>query len=116
MKKINTLDEFLAHIPEKNREIVERLRQILAETEPEVLERIMWSTPWYYLNKKPYVVIMSNTHHVSFGFANGAHLDSKLLEGIGKNMRHIKIRLLEDIHNHEEEFVKLLQNASKLNG
>ncbi len=108
-KKINTIEEYIAFIQSPHKEIIEGLRQIVKETLPEVQEKIMWSIPWYYIGKKPIAMIMSSTHHVGFGLAWGAHLKSDMLEGTGKNIRHIKIKL--DGKVPIEEIQRLLKDS-----
>jgi hypothetical protein len=50
--------------------------------------------------------------HLNLGFWQGAKLDSKLLEGTGKGMRHIKVWKESDIE--EREFAKIIRDAAKL--
>ena len=49
---------------------------------------------------------------MNFGFFRGAELSSKLLEGTGKGLRHIKIKTGKDID--EAEIARLLKDAAKL--
>ncbi len=58
--------------------------------------------------------MMDTAKHFNFGYAFGSHLHSNILEGMGKNMRHIKIRTLKDLREKESEIVGLLQEAAKL--
>jgi hypothetical protein len=55
---------------------------------------LKWNTPWYVYEGKNLVYIASNTHHINFGFSNGASLIANgfELEGTGKGMRHIKLK------------------------
>lgn len=91
--------------------MVKELRKLIKETVPEVEERILWSTPWYYLNKKPFVYIAVNSTHTNFGFAFGAYLHSELLEGSGKNMRHIKLKDHSDFAQKSPQLTTLLLAA-----
>ena len=48
-----------------------------------------------------YCYIIPHKNWINLGFYQGAHLPdpSELLEGTGKNMRHVKIRSLKEISN-----------------
>lgn len=61
-------------------------------------EVVKWSQPWYtrhgnvaYLSARP--------DYVTLGVCHGAHLDDpdRILEGTGKDMRHVKIRHADDL-------------------
>jgi len=43
----------------------------------------------------------SEKNHVTFGFPRGRSLQdsSKLLEGTGKNLRHVKLREISNVHD-----------------
>lgn len=111
-RKITNIEDYLNSLSPKQLEIVERLRVLIKQTVPEVLEKVMWSTPWYQLNKKPLVYIATTSTHTNFGFAQGSKLSYERMEGTGKNMRHIKIRNLDEID--EKEFTRLLKDSQKL--
>jgi hypothetical protein len=113
-KKITTIQEFLTQLSLGHKEIIEKLQKLISATVPDSQERILWSTPWYYLNKKPICYLSNHTHHVDFGFAFGSHFSSNLLEGTGKNMRHIKIKTVEDISKNQIELIRLLKSAAEL--
>jgi len=57
-------------------------------------------------------MLMTYKDHINLGFFLGAKLNSRLLEGSGKGLRHIKVRNEGDIKNGE--FSKLLKEAAKL--
>jgi hypothetical protein len=106
------MEQFLSMHSGEQFAIIERLRALIKTTAPGAAENIMWSTPWYYLNNRPYVYIATASDHINFGFAFGAQLKSNLLEGTGKNTRHIKIRSLEQIDHEEKEYISLLKEAT----
>jgi hypothetical protein len=56
--------------------------------------------------------IMSFRDHVNLGFFMGARLKSRRLEGTGKGLRHIKVRVAEDVDR--KEFARLLKEAVAL--
>ena len=110
--KVTNIKDYLDNLSSGHKEVIEVLRKLIKESVPEAEEKILWSTPWYYLFNKPFVYLADNKDHINFGFAYGSHLKSDLLEGIGKNMRHIKIRNEEVIDS--KKFKKLLLEAAKL--
>lgn len=68
--------------------------------------------PTYRVRGKPIVEIADYTHHLNLYFNKGAKLSSKLLEGAGKGMRHVKIASPEDIDT--KAITKLLKQAAQL--
>lgn len=111
-KKITTYPDYLANLTDAQRSVIEEMKRLVLETIPGVEERMAWSAPWYYLDGKPVVWFATASKHVNFGFAFGAHLKSDLLEGTGKNMRHVKIKNMDDLQEKEKELVKLLKEAA----
>jgi len=62
--------------------------------------------------------IVVNAKHVNMGFSRGAELDDPdgLLEGTGKQIRHIKIRERQDLKlPHLRKFVRAAIKNAKLN-
>lgn len=94
------------------RELTEKLRTIIKKTLPDATETIKWGNPTYTIGGKNVAWILNYKDHVDFGFFMGAKLKSKLLEGTGKGLRHIKVRTEKDIK--EEEFARLLKDAAKM--
>ena len=58
---------------------------------------------------------MVGKNHVTFGFLRGTSLPDpeKLLEGTGKNLRHVKLWTVEDLKR--PALKKLIVEAAKLN-
>jgi hypothetical protein len=58
---------------------------------------------------------MVATKHITFGFPRATSLDDPngLLEGTGKNLRHVKLRKAEDLRR--EGLRELIENAVRLN-
>jgi hypothetical protein len=95
--------------------IVRGLRELVQEVVPEVTETVNpWGIPTFEL-KGPLCHVMTATKHISFGFQRGTSLDDPngLLEGTGKNMRHVKLRNVKDLHR--EGLRELIENAVRLN-
>ena len=96
-------------------EIVRGLRELVQEVVPEVAETVNpWGIPTFELNG-PLCFFMTATEHISFGFPRGTSLDdpARLLEGTGKNQRHVKLRKVEDLRR--EGLRELVENAARLN-
>lgn len=111
-KKITNIDDYLDSLEPKALSIVQQLRFLVQKNVPQSVETIAWSTPWFKLNNKWFVVIMNSSRHVGFGFNMGTSLKSELLEGTGKNMRHIKIPHGGEVP--QKEIVRLLKDAAEL--
>lgn len=57
-----------------------------------------WGIPTFEA-KDPFCFYMVGKNHVTFGFHHGTSLadPESLLEGSGKNLRHVKLRAVEDL-------------------
>jgi hypothetical protein len=88
------------------REICQKLREILLKTYPNIKEEMKWGVPTY-ADGKCYIVALKD--HVNLGFS----LDSlpaeeqKRLQGAGKTMKHIELRSLKEID--EKRIAELLK-------
>ena len=87
----------IAYVQRKNpamMEITMALRILIKKTVPTSRELLNpWGLPTYEW-RGAIGYIMVGKKHVTFGFARGSELPdpAKLLEGTGKNLRHVKIR------------------------
>ena len=109
--KSQKVDDFIEGIPEKNiKEITNFLRKLLFQTSEHFVEDIKWGMPSY--NQGGNVCYLQpSKKHVNLGFYNGAKLkdENNLLEGSGKQMRHIRIKKIDDID--PEKVIGLIQEA-----
>jgi hypothetical protein len=74
-----------------------------------------WGIPTFQA-KDPFCFYMVGKNHVTFGFHYGTSLEDpeSLLEGTGKNLRHVKLRTVEDL---EKKGLKdLVLAAARLEG
>lgn len=101
------------------KEIAQALRLLIADVLPGVTE-VAWEKQriaGYGVGPKKmseqFCYIAPLKDHVNLGFYYGADLDDPngLLEGTGKNLRHIKIRSKSELA--KPEIRKLIQQASK---
>lgn len=89
--------KIIAYVQRKNpamMEITMALRILIKKTVPKSRELLNpWGLPTYEW-RGAIGYIMVGKKHVTFGFARGSELPdpAKLLEGTGKNLRHVKIR------------------------
>ena len=99
----------------KLQEIIRGLRELVQEVVPEITETVNpWGIPTFELNG-PMCYFMVAAKHITFGFPRGTSLtDPKgLLEGTGKNMRHVKLRKAEDLRR--DGLRELVEEAARLN-
>lgn len=104
------VDEWIAGLTPELEEIASSLRQVILEVEPAITESIKWSRP-VYSGKGNICSIDPAKDHLNLGFFDGASLPdpSGLLEGTGKNHRHIKVKRLSDIR--KKEFCELVKSS-----
>jgi hypothetical protein len=74
-----------------------------------------WGIPTFEA-KYPFCFYMVGKNHVTFGFHYGTSLDDpeRLLEGTGKNLRHVKLRTVEKLE--KKGLKELVLGAARLEG
>lgn len=94
----NQVSEYINCAPTGQKEVMERIRQLIHASVPHVLETFKWSRPVFSANKD-FAYLKTSKVYVTLGFFNFEKLDdpNKLLEGTGEDMRHIKIKTAKDI-------------------
>jgi hypothetical protein len=104
------VNEYLKKQKSPQREILQKIRDIIHKTIPDVEEKMRWGVPTF-AGGKFYIVALKN--HVNVGFAiTGLNKDEvSLFEGTGKTMRHIKVPTLNDID--EKKLVNLIEMVNK---
>jgi hypothetical protein len=90
---------FINEAPTEQREIMETVRKIIHEAVPGVQEEFKWSRP-VFTKGKDFAYFKTAKGYVTVGFFQSQKLDDPdgLLEGTGKDMRHIKIRKPGDLN------------------
>jgi len=93
----NFLDDILVNDPDKS-DIIEKLREGVFLTNPNINERMMYGGIMLSL-EKDFGGIFAYKKHVSFEFSFGSQMDdpNNILEGGGKFRRHIKVHDITDI-------------------
>jgi hypothetical protein len=96
-------------------QVAQTLRRLVKKLVPGTTESVnAWKIPTFESNG-PMCFFMVGKNHVTFGFLRGTSLPdpAKLLEGTGKNLRHVKLRTTEDLR--KPALKKLVQAAARLN-
>ena len=98
------------------RKVARGLRSLVKKVVPGTTETVnAWGIPTFEKGQ-PFCFYMVGKHHVTCGFHYGTSLRDphKLLEGTGKNLRHVKLFGVEDLKR--KGLRELLREASKLKG
>ena len=115
-KKFGTFEDLLEITEMELRPIAIRLREIILECDPNACEVVRLGDKAATFGVGPkkmsegYAYILPYKSWVNLGFYKGALLTDTngLLEGTGKNMRHIKTHSIEDANRPEvKELLKL---------
>ena len=98
------------------RKVVRGLRGLVKGIVPSVKQTAnSWGIPTFEA-PDPFCFYMVGKNHVTFGFHFGTSLQDPegLLEGIGKNLRHVKLREMKDLKR--KGLGQLVQAAARRNG
>ena len=97
----NGVQEFIDSAPGELQLIVEHARELIFEAYPSATESIKWNQLVFTVDGTDQFYVNHFTKHVNLGFMQGAALadPDELLEGTGKNMRHVKLETPEDVTN-----------------
>lgn len=96
------------------KKIVGGLRRLVKKMVPGTVETVnAWGIATFE-EKQPFCFYMVGKYHVTCGFHYGTSLrdPNKLLEGTGKNLRHVKLFAFEDLK--QKGFRELLREAASL--
>jgi hypothetical protein len=105
VKTSTQVDKYIGKQRSPQREIVQRLRDIILKTLPELKEEFRMGVPWY--EGKFYVVALRDHVNLGFSVKGLSEQEKALFEGKGKMMRHIKFYSSKDVD--EARVVKLLR-------
>lgn len=104
--------EFIEKAPEEQKKIMESIRTLIHDSVPNTTEEFKWSRPVFKADKD-FAYLKTAKAYVTLGFFNFQKLNDpkSLLEGTGKDMRHIKLKSTSDI---DKELLKdWFKNAAK---
>ncbi len=90
--------EYINNAPKEQKEIMEAIRKLIHESVPGVTEEFKWSRP-VFKSDKDFAYLKTAKAYVTLGFFNFQKLNDKknLLKGTGKDMRHIKLKSINDV-------------------
>jgi hypothetical protein len=109
------VDAYVQRRNPKLKPVTDAVRALIRKAVPKSREAINpWGVPVFEWNG-PLCYIRVGKHHVTFGFPRGAAMmdSSRLLKGTGKNMRHVKLRDLAEVH--DANLKQLILQAKQLN-
>jgi hypothetical protein len=106
------VEEYIGRQKSPQKEVCQKLREIIQRTLPGIDEEMKWGVP-AFAQGKFYIVALRD--HVNLGFSlNELTADEvKLFDGKGKTMAHIEIRNLKDIdHKRVIRLLELVNSKS----
>jgi hypothetical protein len=112
---VRLIDSYVQRKNAKLKPVADGLRQLVKKTLPGSREAINpWGVPAFDLHG-PVCVMMVGKHHITLGFTRGTSLPdgTGLLEGTGKNLRHVKLKEVEQLR--DANLRQLLLEAAALN-
>lgn len=75
---MNEIDNYIQQFPENVQEILIKIRGIILNQEPNVVESISYGMPAYKLNKKPLVYFAAFKNHIGFYATPSGHIEFKI--------------------------------------
>src|SRR5262245_62052571 len=114
-KVADEVDSYVTKRNAKLKPVTDALRALGRQALPKFREvSNPWGVPTFEWNG-PMCYLMVGKNHVTFGFPRGTSLQDSahLLEGTGRNMRHVKLRQVSDVH--DANLKQLILEAKKLN-
>ncbi|MGE0588105.1 MAG: DUF1801 domain-containing protein [Cyclobacteriaceae bacterium] len=93
------MDEWLEQKPEELRPMAIRWFDVIKACGPDVEDIFHDYYPMGCVDRAPFAYVNVFQSHVNVGFFYGTELEDKfgLMEGTGKRMRHVKLRLGEEV-------------------
>ncbi|MFX1429842.1 MAG: DUF1801 domain-containing protein [Promethearchaeota archaeon] len=101
----NKISNYIENQKSPQKEICQRLREIILATFPNVREEMKYGVPYY--GNKYYIATLKTHVNLGFSIKDLTKDEIALFEGSGKTTRHIKINSFEDID--EKNIIKLLK-------
>ena len=106
------VDEYIKKQKSPQKEICQRLREIILNTVPEINEEMRVGVPCYGSTKndicgKYYIAALRDHVNLGFSLKGLSKEEISLFEGTGKTMKHIKVFSLEEMD--EEKIISLIK-------
>ena len=107
-------ETWFENAPDKHRSALEALRSMILSAAPGVVEELKWGRPYYSTGNGGFCYLHYTKNHSTLGFTKGTSLPDpkKLLEGTGKDMRHVKIESADAMN--KPALLQLIKQAIKL--
>lgn len=95
----------------EQKKIMELLRKIIHQAVPDVKEEFKWNRP-VFRSSVDFTYFNTTKSYLTIGFFNFHALvdENKILEGSGKDMRHVKLKSVKDVN--EELFADWFKTVS----
>ncbi|HKS82017.1 MAG TPA: DUF1801 domain-containing protein [Candidatus Acidoferrales bacterium] len=109
------IDDYVAQSAAELRPLADFIRRLVRRAVPKSQEAVNpWRIPTFDFHG-PLCFMMIGKRHITFGFPRGSWLKDSagLLEGTGKNLRHVKVKAAADIN--ERGLRELVQESAGLN-
>jgi len=103
------VDDYIAKQKSPQKDILQKLREIILKTFPNINEEMKLGVPYY--EGKYYIVALKDHVNLGFSLKGLSKEEEELLEGSGKTMKHIEINSLNAID--EQNILKLLKMVDK---
>jgi hypothetical protein len=113
---VKIIDAYLQPKSSELKKLANELRRAVRKTVPESREAVnAWGVPTFDFYG-PFCILMAGKNHITLGFTRGTSLDDPagLLEGTGKNLRHVKVKTAEQLR--DANLRQLILDAAALNG
>lgn len=92
------VSNYILAAPETQQKLMSEIRSIIHATIPSVIENFKWGRP-VFSTKTDLAYFKTTKGYLTLGFFkfNAITSDTHLLEGTGKDMRHIKLKNVDDL-------------------
>jgi hypothetical protein len=110
---MSKVDDYINRQPSPQREICQRLRELISKTLPGVKEEMMWGVP-AFAGGKFYIVALKDHVNLGFSIKGLTKEEIALFDGGGKTTKHIEVASLEAID--EKRITGLLKLVNKKAG
>jgi hypothetical protein len=92
------VSKYISEAPEAQRNMMEELRKLIQSQVPTVVESFKWSRP-VFSTDSDFAYFKSTKGYLTLGIFKFEKIttNAHLLEGTGKDMRHIKIKSLDNL-------------------
>jgi hypothetical protein len=109
-RTMSKVDDYINQQPSPQKEICQRLRELILKVLPEAKEEMRWGVP-VFGDGKFYIAPLKDKVNLGFAINGLTKEEIALFEGGGKTMRHIKVFAVADID--EEKIAGLLKLVDK---